>query len=51
MTVDPEETAKEIKKKLRLDNHLDNVKMVLVDPTTRSENDKIWFDKVLEQLG
>ncbi|WP_457794589.1 hypothetical protein [Acinetobacter baumannii] len=51
VTVDPEETAKEIKKKLRLDNHLDNVKMVLVDPTTRSENDKIWFDKVLEQLG
>ena len=51
VTVDPKETAKEIKKKLRLDNNLDNVKVVLVDPNTRSSNESLWFDHALQQLG
>ncbi|EHU2954001.1 hypothetical protein ACT4ZI_03905 [Acinetobacter baumannii] len=51
ITVDPKENAQEIKKKLRLDNHGNNVKVVLVDPKTRATNESIWFDEVLKQIG
>ena len=43
--------AREIKKKLRLDSNLDNVKVILVDPKTRAINDVLWFEEVFKQLG
>jgi len=51
ITVDPKENAREIKKKLRLDSNLDNVKVILVDPKTRAINDVLWFEEVFKQLG
>lgn len=51
ITVDAKETAKEVKKKLRLDNNLGNVKVILVDRDSRAVNQNMWFDEVVEQLG
>lgn len=51
VTVDSKETAKEIKKKLRLDTNLDNVKVILVDSKTRATNEAMWFEEVFKQLG
>ena len=51
ITVDPKENAREIKKKLRLDSNLDNVKVILVDPKTRATNEALWFEEVFKQLG
>ena len=51
VTVDPKETDQVLKKKLRLDKNLDNVKVILVNPETRESNGTIWYDKVSEQLG
>ena len=51
VTVDPKETVREIKKKLRLDTNFDNVKVILVDSKTRATNEAIWFEEVFKQLG
>ena len=51
ITVDPKETAREIKKKLRLDSNMDSVKVILVDRMTRTTNESLWFDEVFKQLG
>jgi hypothetical protein len=51
ITVDAKETAKEVKKKLRLDQHGNNVKVILVNPKTRSTDENIWFREVINQLG
>ena len=51
ITVDPKETAREIKKKLRLDSNMDSVKVILVDRMTRATNENLWFDEVFKQLG
>lgn len=51
ITVDAKETAKEVKKKLRLDNNLGNVKVILVDRDTRAVDQNMWFDEVVKQLG
>ena len=51
VTVDSKETAKEIKKKLRLDTNLYNVKVILVDSKTRATNEAMWFEEVFKQLG
>ena len=50
ITVDEKEIAREVRKKLRLDNNSDNVKVVLVEPNTRSINGTIWFEDVLKKL-
>ena len=51
ITVDTYETDKEVRKKLRLDTHLANVKVILVDPKTRAANEVMWFEEVSKQIG
>ncbi|EKU67447.1 MULTISPECIES: hypothetical protein [Acinetobacter] len=51
ITVDTNETDKEVRKKLRLDTHLANVKVILVDPKTRAANEVMWFEEVSKQIG
>ncbi len=51
ITVDMNETDKEVRKKLRLDTHLANVKVILVDPKTRAANEVMWFEEVSKQIG
>lgn len=50
VTIDPKETAQVLKKKLRLDKNLDNVRVILVNPETRESDGTIWYEKVSEQL-
>lgn len=50
VTIDPKETVQALKKKLRLDKNLDNVKVILVNSETRESDGTIWYDKVSEQL-
>lgn len=51
VTIDPKETTQALKKKLRLDDNLDNVKVILVNSETRCSNGTIWYKEVIEQLG
>lgn len=48
VTVDKFENEKTIRNKLRIDDNLDNVKVVHVDSTTRMANNNIWFEEAIQ---
>ncbi|MDO9892669.1 hypothetical protein Q7473_00600 [Glaesserella parasuis] len=46
VTVSDKDTEKEIRKRLRIDKNVDNLKVILVDRTTRKKDDKFWFNLI-----
>ena len=50
ITVDSNETNKTVRSKLRIDDNLDNVKVIHVKPDTRTINDDLWFEEVCQSL-
>lgn len=53
ITVDPTETIKNLKTKLRLDHNFNNIKIICVDPKTRKTKDKsqLWLEQLITEYS